>query len=287
MRRHVVLDEEAVALDGCGDVGLVAAGVEVAMADLAIVIGADGVVALADVDQDVHIVRQALDRDVDRLHRGADVLVVGDREIRLVDLDVLAPRLSQKREVRVQQLAEIGHHPRQVMVVFVIRDGRQQMRPCHGDLDRLPRERRDRGELVDEAEIGRMIDGAAADRGRMEYVRIMPADAPGPIGAIKGGDLLPEVIQHRVGRRVAVVGPPMHLPAGDHVDARHLLFQDGGLHRPELRIRDIAGRELTQRHQPVERFIPARNAVGADDGGGIGRIKWHSALMLTELRANL
>ena len=65
VRRHVVLDEEAVAFDGCDDVGLVAAGVEVAMADLAVVIGADGVVALADVDQDVHIVRQALDRDVD------------------------------------------------------------------------------------------------------------------------------------------------------------------------------------------------------------------------------
>ena len=109
----------------------------------------------------------------------------------------------------------------------------------------------------------------------------------GRLAPSKCGDLLPEVIQHRVGRRVAVMGPPMHLAAGDHVDARHLLFQDGGLHRPELRIGDIAGRELTQRHQPVERFVPARNAVGADDGGGIGRIKWHSVLMLTKLGANL
>ena len=66
-----MLDKEAIALDACDDVGLVAASVEVAVADLAIVIGADGVVALADVDQDVHVVRQALDRDVDGLHRGA------------------------------------------------------------------------------------------------------------------------------------------------------------------------------------------------------------------------
>ena len=89
--------------------------------------------------------------------------------------------------------------------------------------------------------------------------------------ALKGRDLLPEVIEHRVGRRVPVMGPPMHLAARDHVDARGLLFQDRRLHRAKLRVRDIRRLELAQRNEAIERLVPARDAMSADHGG---RVFW-------------
>ena len=51
---------------------------------------------------------------------------------------------------------------------------------------------------------------------------------------------------------MAVVGPPVHLPAGDDVDARDLLFEDGGLGGAQLRVGEIARRELSCGDQPVE-----------------------------------
>ena len=68
--RHVVLDEIGRAFDLADQVGLVAAGVEIAVADLPVVFLADGVVALADVRRDMDVVRQALDREIDRVDRG-------------------------------------------------------------------------------------------------------------------------------------------------------------------------------------------------------------------------
>ena len=50
--------------------------------------------------------------------------------------------------------------------------------------------------------------------------------------ALKRWNFLPEMIQHRIGRRVSIVRSTMHLAAGDDVDARDLLFQDGRLRGP-------------------------------------------------------
>ena len=110
VRRHVVLDEEGVAIDPADQIRLVAPGVEIAVADLSIVIRAHRVVALADMDEHMDVVGQTFDRHVDDVDGGADLFVARRREIRLVDLDMLAARLGQLPEVLVQQLAEVGHH---------------------------------------------------------------------------------------------------------------------------------------------------------------------------------
>ena len=69
VRRHVVLDQIAIALDAANEISLVAADIEVAMADLPVIIGADRVVALTDMHHDVHVLGQALDAHVDDLDR--------------------------------------------------------------------------------------------------------------------------------------------------------------------------------------------------------------------------
>ena len=56
------------------EIGLVAADVEIAMPDLPVVIRADRVVALADMHEDVNVVRQSFDRDVDRIDGRSDLL---------------------------------------------------------------------------------------------------------------------------------------------------------------------------------------------------------------------
>ena len=65
--------------------------------------------------------------------------------------------------------------------------------------------------------------------------------------AVEGGDLLPEMVQHRVGRGVPIVRPAMHLAAGDDVDAGHLLFEDRGLGGAQLRIGKVLRGELAER----------------------------------------
>jgi len=40
----------------------------------------------------------------------------------------------------------------------------------------------------------------------------------------------------------------MHLAAGDNIDARHLLLQDGRLRSPQLRIKEVAGCDLSRNH---------------------------------------
>ena len=56
-----MLDQIAVTRDLTDQIGLVAALVEIPVPDLPVVIGADGVVALADVDHHMHVVRQSLE----------------------------------------------------------------------------------------------------------------------------------------------------------------------------------------------------------------------------------
>ena len=57
------------------------------------------------------------------------------------------------------------------------------------------------------------------------------------------------MIEHRVWRGVAIVRPTMHFAAGDDVDSRDLLFQDGGLRGPQLRIREITRRPIDRSSQ--------------------------------------
>ena len=74
VRRHIVFDEIAVTLNFTYEIGLVAALVEIAVADLSVVVRADGVIALADMDHHMNIIGQSLDRHVDRINRRADLL---------------------------------------------------------------------------------------------------------------------------------------------------------------------------------------------------------------------
>ena len=153
-----------------------------------------------------------------------------------------------------------------VVVVFVVGDGGEQVRARHRDLDGLAGEGGDGLEFVDQAEVDRVEDRAPADRGGMKNVRIVLGDRLRLGLALKRGDLLPEVIEHRVRRRMPVVRPAMHFAAGDDIDAGDLLLKDRGLGCPQLRVGEIARGKLAQRYQPVQRLIPSRHAVRADDG---------------------
>ena len=68
-----MLDQVAVAVDLADQVGLVAPGVEIAVADLAVVVRPDRIVALADMHHHVHVLGQALDGHVDDVDRRADL----------------------------------------------------------------------------------------------------------------------------------------------------------------------------------------------------------------------
>ena len=102
VRRHIVFDEIAVTLNFADEIGLVAALVEIAVANLSIVIRAHGVIALADMNHHMNIIGQSFDRHVDRIDRRADLLVTGHREVGLVDLDMLAARFGQAPKVLMQ-----------------------------------------------------------------------------------------------------------------------------------------------------------------------------------------
>lgn len=110
----------------------------------------------------------------------------------------------------------------------------------------------------------------------MVHVRVVPADGLGPGGALKGGDSLPEMVQHRVGRRVTIVRPPMHLAARDDVDSRRLLLQNRGLSGAKLRVGEIGCRKIAQGNQAIQRLIPARDAMRADNRGGVLSVVRHS-----------
>jgi hypothetical protein len=90
-------------------------------------------------------------------------------------------------------------------------------------------------EFGDEAEIGVVVDLALAGGGGMENVGVVRGDRLRPCTALEGGNLLPELVQHRVRRRVTIMRAPVHLAAGDDVDACYLLIEDGALTGPVLR----------------------------------------------------
>ena len=125
------------AIDLADQIGLVPSRIEIPMADLPIVIGPDRIVALADMQRDMDIFRQALDREIDGLDRAAHLIVARRRQIGLIDLDMLAARFGKPTKVVVQQLCRIEHHSLRIVVVFVIGHRRKEMRPGHRDLDRL------------------------------------------------------------------------------------------------------------------------------------------------------
>ena len=121
-----------------------------------------------------------------------------------------------------------------VAVVLVVGHLCQHVRAGHGDLDRLVGQRRHHPEFVDQAKIDRVGDGAPAGRGRMEDVGIVRRDRLGLGAALERRDLLPEEVQHGVGRGVSIVGAAVHLAAGHDVYAGQLLVEDGRLRRAEL-----------------------------------------------------
>src|SRR5437763_16652383 len=110
------------------------------------------------------------------------------------------------------------------------------MGACHRDLDGLAREGRDHLEFIDEAEINIVSNGTPADGRRMKDVGVVRGDRLGPRLAMETGNLLPEMIEHRVRRRMPIVPRSVHLAAGNHVDAGDFLLEDGRLRRAQLRV---------------------------------------------------
>ena len=64
---------------------------------------------------------------------------------------------------------------------------------------------------------------------------------------------------------MTIMRAPMHLAAGDYIDTGVFLFENRSLGRAKLCVGEIGGRQLAHGNQPVQRLIPARNTVGADD----------------------
>src|ERR1051325_9827024 len=88
----VVLDHVGMALDPADQVCLVATSVEISMSNLPIIMRPDSVVPLAYVNGDMDVLRNPTDRQIHCLDSGSDFIVVRRRQIRLIDLDVLAAR---------------------------------------------------------------------------------------------------------------------------------------------------------------------------------------------------
>ena len=61
---------------------------------------------------------------------------------------------------------------------------------------------------------------------------------------------------------MTVVGSPVHLAAGNDIDAGDLLVEHRRLAGPVLGVRHRSHRKLSDREQPVQRFVPVRHAVG-------------------------
>jgi hypothetical protein len=99
VRRHVMLNEKAVTFDLANQVRFVTPRIEIAVSYLAIIVGTDRVIALANVDHQVHVVRQALNRHVDDVHRCADFVFAGGGKVRFIDLNMFASSRHQSFEV--------------------------------------------------------------------------------------------------------------------------------------------------------------------------------------------
>jgi hypothetical protein len=128
--RHVVLDEQRRTFDSANLVGLVTAMVEIAVSDLAVIFLADRVIALANMHGHMDVRRQAFDCHVDGGNGGLDLVLLGYREKRLVDLDIPATGRRQHLEISVQQLSQIVHHLLDVAVMLVEGDLGQHQRPA-------------------------------------------------------------------------------------------------------------------------------------------------------------
>jgi hypothetical protein len=74
----------------------------------------------------------------------------------------------------------------------------------------------------------------------MVHIRVVLTNRYWPGGALKGGDFLPEVVQHRVWRRVPIVRPAMHLTTCNYVDPCRFLVQNRGLGSAKLRVGEVA-----------------------------------------------
>ena len=96
----------------------------------------------------------------------------------------------------------------------------------HRNLDRLLRKGGDRPEFISEAEVDIIEDSGTAGCRRVKDIGIVGRDRLGAGWALERRNLLPEVVQHRIRRRVAIVGAPVHFAAGDDVDAGDLLIED-------------------------------------------------------------
>jgi len=71
------------------------------------------------------------------------------------------------------------------------------------------------------------------------------------------------------------MGSPVGLTPGDHVDPGYLLVDNSRLHNPVLRIPHVLGEKLAYRDKPIERFIPAQDAIRADHGRRVFRVMRH------------
>ena len=82
------------------------------MTDLPIVIGTNGVIALTYVHHDMHVIWKALDGHIDRIDRDAHFVVARHREIRLVNMNVLAACFGKALQILMQQLPEMNSSTR-------------------------------------------------------------------------------------------------------------------------------------------------------------------------------
>ena len=102
MRRHVVFDQITVAGNPAHEVGLVAPLVKITMTDLPIVVRANGLIALTYVHHDMHVIWKALDGGVDGIDGSTHFVVCRHREIRLVNLNMLAACFREVFQVLMQ-----------------------------------------------------------------------------------------------------------------------------------------------------------------------------------------
>ena len=73
MWRHIMFDEIEVAVDLTDEIGLVTASVEITVTDLSVIVWSDGIVALANMHADMHVVGNILDHLIDHANCGRNV----------------------------------------------------------------------------------------------------------------------------------------------------------------------------------------------------------------------
>jgi hypothetical protein len=104
----------------------------------------------------MNIIWQSFNGYVDRVDCRADLLVTGQCEVGLVDLDMFAARFDQAPKILMQQLAKVSEHTGRVTIVLVVRHRGEKMRSGHGDFYRLARERRRCLKLLNQSKVDRI-----------------------------------------------------------------------------------------------------------------------------------